>query len=241
MIKVFPALKTFDYTGFYGGGWNLEHFVYDVENMVFKEIGFPCFEEPFSAFIRFHDDIPPKTPLLSLDEEVTHESQFRDLLNANTDNLFDFIHQFACLDAIYVRASFIELEEFVQLLLSLKDIPSLSFNIEYQDFYPDLCKETFKATTVFLEVHESKLPSFLEWLATCLPNLEELGIELSDGPVSHDETKDSESKSTFEFWKKLIESRPNLSKIHLPNDFPTRCQIEKKYPHILVGNKCKAR
>ncbi|KAJ9066943.1 hypothetical protein DSO57_1004706 [Entomophthora muscae] len=271
IIGRFPALKTFDYTGPYLHGYQFDHFVYDVENMVFKEISLADRDAPMSAFLRFQDDIPPKTPLFSsvkndsiserdelaafmrslkdmhsktpLDssaKKITHESQLRDLFNAHTYKFFEFIPRFNCLDAIDVSTPFIDQEEFIELLLSLKDTRSLSFDFGYQDFSPDLCKETFKATTVFLEVNNSKLTLVLEWLTSCFPNLEELSINLLDGPANYDETK-SEFQSTFELWEKMIESRPNLSRIHLPNDVFTQCQIEKKYPHILVDNKCKAR
>ncbi|KAJ9078358.1 hypothetical protein DSO57_1007395 [Entomophthora muscae] len=237
---IFPALKTLDYAGPNSSGFQFTHFVYDVENMVFKEICFSSRGSSLNAVLHFRDDIPSKTPLLSSDQEVTHESQFKDLLNANIRSLFDFIQQFAYLDAIDLEPNSLGQEKFVELLLTLKDIRSLSFDIEYQDFSSDLCKETFKATTVFLKVHESKLPSVLDWLASCFPNLVELGIYLSYDPAKYDGTKKSESKSIFEFWEKLIGNRPNLSKIHLPNAVFSRWQIEKKYPHILVGNKCKA-
>ncbi|KAJ9066950.1 hypothetical protein DSO57_1004712 [Entomophthora muscae] len=240
IIKRFPALKTLDYTGPYINGYQFNHFFYDIENMVFKEINLSDRVSPLSALICFHDDIPSKTPLLSSEQEVTHESQFRALRNIGIYKFFELIPQITCLDAIDVTSRFLEQEKFVELLLSLKDIRSLSFDFGYHDFSPDLYKETFKATTVFLEVNKSNLTLVLEWLANCFPSLEELGIYLSDGPANYDETK-SEFKSTFEFWEKLVESRPNLSKIHLPNDVFSRCQIEKKYPHILVGNKCKAR
>ncbi|KAJ9054728.1 hypothetical protein DSO57_1011040 [Entomophthora muscae] len=240
IIESFPALKTFDYTGPYLHGYQFDHFIYDVENMVFKEISLADRDAPMSAFLRFRDDIPSKTPLFSSCKEATCESQFEDLFTTYTHKFFELIPQFTCLDAIDVTTPFIDQEEFIALLLSLKDIRSLSFDFKYQDFSPDLCKETFNATTVFLEVNKLKLPLVLEWLASCFPNLEELSINLLDGPANYDETK-SEFKSTFELWEKMIESRPNLSRIHLPNDVFTQCQIEKKYPQILVDNKCKAR
>ncbi|KAJ9066959.1 hypothetical protein DSO57_1004721 [Entomophthora muscae] len=37
IIKIFPALKTLDYAGPNSSGFQFTHFVYDVENMVFKE------------------------------------------------------------------------------------------------------------------------------------------------------------------------------------------------------------
>ncbi|KAJ9054733.1 hypothetical protein DSO57_1011045 [Entomophthora muscae] len=236
----FPALKTFEYAGPDLDGFQFTHFVYDVENMVFKKIGCESKNTFFSAVLHFQDDIPSKTPLLSSNQEANHMSQFKDFLNNNVYKFAEFIPRFNCLDAIDVTSRFFEQEEFIALLLSLKDIRSLSFDFKYQDFSPDLCKETFNATTVFLEVNKLKLPLVLEWLASCFPNLEELSINLLDGPANYDETK-SEFKSTFELWEKMIESRPNLSRIHLPNDVFTQCQIEKKYPQILVDNKCKAR
>ncbi|KAJ9078353.1 hypothetical protein DSO57_1007390 [Entomophthora muscae] len=241
IVKRFPAVKTLEYTNGSSTGYQFEHFVYDVENMVFKEINFPGHEEPLYASLRFDDDIPPKTPLLSSDQELTHESQFRALRSISTYTFFDFIPQFTYLDAIDIIPKCIEQEEFIELLLSLKDIRSSSFDFKYQRFSTDLFKETFKATTVFLEVPESELPVVLEWLASCLPNLEELGIHLTDSLHDRDETKQTESKLTFEFWENLVGKCPNLSKIHLFDDLPFLCQIKKKYPHISVDNKRKKR
>ncbi|KAJ9078352.1 hypothetical protein DSO57_1007389 [Entomophthora muscae] len=240
IVKRFPAVETFEfiYTVIYG--YQFEYFVYDVENMVFKEIRFPGHEEPLYASLRFHNDIPPKTPLLSSHQEVTHESQFHALLSLSTCGFVDLIPQFTYLDAIHIIPECIE-QEFIELLLSLKDIRSLSFDFKYQRFSTDLFKETFKATTVFLEVPESELPVVLEWLASCLPNLEELGIHLRGSLYAHDETKQTESKLIFEFWENLVEKCPNLSKIHLSDDLPFLCQIKKKYPHISVDNKRKAK
>ncbi|KAJ9054727.1 hypothetical protein DSO57_1011039 [Entomophthora muscae] len=229
IIGRFPALKTFDYTGPYLHGYQFDHFVYDQTEM------HPCLHFYVSKTIFLQKHL-----CFHQLRKITHESQLRDLFTAHTYKFAEFIPRFNCLDAIEVSTPFIEQEEFIELLLSLKDIRSLSFDFGYQDFSSDLCKETFKATTVFLEVNHSKLTLVLEWLASCFPNLEELSINLLDGPANYDETK-SEFKSTFELWEKMIESRPNLSRIHLPNDVFTQCQIEKKYPQILVDNKCKAR
>ncbi|KAJ9078350.1 hypothetical protein DSO57_1007387 [Entomophthora muscae] len=185
IVKRFPAVKTFEFIYPMSYGYYFEYFVYDVESMVFKEISFPDIEEdPLSAFLRFHDDIPPKTPLLSSNQEVTHESQFYALHSISTYAFIKFIPRFTYLDDIDICASSsLKQEEFVELILSLKDIRSLSFDFKCQRFLTDLFKETFKATTVFFNLPESELPVVLGWLASCLPNLEELGIHLTDFSV----------------------------------------------------------
>ncbi|KAJ9066955.1 hypothetical protein DSO57_1004717 [Entomophthora muscae] len=241
IIKGFPAVKTINYKGPHLHGYRFDYFVYDVKNMVFKEISFSNRDSLMSAFLRFQDDIPSKTPLLSSDEEVTHESQFHALRSISTYTFFDFIPQFNYLDAIDIIPKSLEQADFIELLLSLKDIRSLSFDFKHQRFSADLCRMTFKATTVFLEVPESELPVVLEWLTRCFPNLEELGIYLSDSMYAYDETKQTESKLTFELWENLVENCSNLSKIHLSDDLPFLCQIKKKYPHISVDNKRKKR
>ncbi|KAJ9069608.1 hypothetical protein DSO57_1016769 [Entomophthora muscae] len=218
IIKRFPALKTFDYTGPFLRGYLFDHFFYDVENMVFKEISFSDRDADISAFLRFRDDIPSKTPLLSSDQEVTHESQFNDLFNISTLKLLELIPRFTCLDAIDINTRFLDPDqEYIELLLSLKDIRSLSFDFDDQDFSTDLFEETFKATNVSLEITESKLPLILEWLASCFPDLEELGIHLSDLPANYDETR--ESKLTFELWEKLIVFVPIFQKSTYPMTF----------------------
>ncbi|KAJ9078343.1 hypothetical protein DSO57_1007380 [Entomophthora muscae] len=236
IIGKFPALKTFEYAVPSLHGFQFTHFFYDVENTVFKEIRFESRDTPMSAFLRFQDDIPLKTPLLSSDEEVTHESQFHALLDIHS--FYYYIPRFTCLDAIDLKTTFLDQEDFIDLLLSLKGIRSLSFDFKYQEFSPDLCKETFKATAVFIEVFEPKLPVVLVWLASCFPNLQELGIHLLDLPDNYEKR---ESKLTFEFWKSLIRNCSNLSIIHLSNVSSSQCRIEKEYPRILVDNKRQLR
>ncbi|KAJ9074559.1 hypothetical protein DSO57_1005011 [Entomophthora muscae] len=162
-------------------------------------------------------------------------------MNANTDSLYDFIHQFTYLDAIHLKPSSLDHEKLSELLLSLKDIRSLRFDFEYHDFSPDLYKKTFKATTVFLEIDDDIYPSVLNWLASCFPNLEELGIDLSEIPCLYAEGEEPDSKSISELWEKLIERCPNLSKIHRSPGAAIQCQIEKKYPHILFDNNFPAK
>ncbi|KAJ9062646.1 hypothetical protein DSO57_1008412 [Entomophthora muscae] len=157
-------------------------------------------------------------------------------MNASTHNLYDFIHQFAYLDAIHVKPGSLNQEEFAKLILSFKDIRSLSLNFELRDFSPDLCK-TFKASTVFLEMEEYLYPSVFEWLASCFPKLEELGIFMQGIPCWYTKREKLDSKSIVELWEKLIESCPNLSKIYRSTAASSQCQIEKKYPHIQFGNK----
>ncbi|KAJ9078344.1 hypothetical protein DSO57_1007381 [Entomophthora muscae] len=240
IIKIFPALKTLDYTGPYLKKHRTDHFVYDVENLVFKEISLSDTSSPAPALISFRDDIPLKTPLLPSDQEVTHESQFHAFYSIGIYKFFELIPQITCLDAIDVTSRFLEQEKFVELLLSLKDIRSLSFDIGWHDLSYKFSKETFKAATVFLLVPEIKLPVILEFLASCFPNLKELGIHLIELPDNH-EARDSQFKHVIELWGKLIENCSNLSKIHLSNGASYRCQIKPKYPHIQVDNKYKAR
>ncbi|KAJ9060044.1 hypothetical protein DSO57_1035067 [Entomophthora muscae] len=57
IVKRFPALKTFEYQVPQLRGYRFDYFVYDVKNMVFKEITFSNRVSPMSAFICFHDDI----------------------------------------------------------------------------------------------------------------------------------------------------------------------------------------
>ncbi|KAJ9066944.1 hypothetical protein DSO57_1004707 [Entomophthora muscae] len=116
-----------------------------------------------------------------------------------------------------------------------KIIPRFTCLDAIENFTPDLCKETFKATTVFLGVPRLKLTLVFKCLASCFPNLEELGIYATDFKANYDETR--ESKLTFELWEKLIDNCPNLSKIHLSKEVPFRCQVEEKYPHLSVDNK----
>ncbi|KAJ9090514.1 hypothetical protein DSO57_1001485 [Entomophthora muscae] len=162
-------------------------------------------------------------------------------MNANTDSLYDFIHQFTYLDAIHFKPGFLDQEEFAEVLLSLKDIQYLSFDFELYRFSLDLCSMTFKATTVFLEVGRYIYPSVLKWLASCFPNLEEFGIYMLGIPRRYAEGEESDSKSIFELWEKLMESCPNLLKIHQSTVASSQCQIEKKYPHIQFDNKFRVK
>ncbi|KAJ9063274.1 hypothetical protein DSO57_1001712 [Entomophthora muscae] len=118
IIKKFPALEKFDYTICGLPGYKINSFRYDVENMVFKKIGLSEGGEETFEGLHFQDDIPSKTPLFSSDEEVTHELQFKLLMNANTDSLIDFIHQFAYLDVIHLKPGSLDQEELAELLLS---------------------------------------------------------------------------------------------------------------------------
>ncbi|KAJ9065037.1 hypothetical protein DSO57_1024014 [Entomophthora muscae] len=241
IIQRFPALKTLEYTGPFFGDYLFDYFVYDAENMVFKEIRF-LLDISCRVHIRFRDDIPSKTPVLPSVKKVTHESQFHALQAIDRRSLYGYIPQFTYVDAVHLFAASRGQEDFVRYLLNLKDIRYLRFHSELQDLPPHLCKETFKATTVFLEVIEPNLPVVLELLATCFPNLQELGIDLialEDNYDPYDYYETGESKMAFTFWEKLVESCPNLSKIHLSDEVPFRCQVGKEYPHILVDNKCQ--
>ncbi|KAJ9054726.1 hypothetical protein DSO57_1011038 [Entomophthora muscae] len=73
----FPALKTFEYAGPPLHGFQFTHFVYDVENMVFKKIGCESKNSFFSAVLHLQGDIPSKTPLLSSNQEANHMSLLR--------------------------------------------------------------------------------------------------------------------------------------------------------------------
>ncbi|KAJ9061097.1 hypothetical protein DSO57_1023996 [Entomophthora muscae] len=237
IVKRFPAMKTFEYKILESTGCGSEHFVYDVENMVFKEISFLGYEGSWSVYLRFRDDIPSKTPLLSSDQEVTHESQFNAHRSIDIFEFSDFIPQFAYVDAIDIDTSSAQQEELLELVLRLKDIRSLSFDFDNETFSTDLYNETFKARTVFLEVYKYEIPDVLLWLTKCFPNLEELGIFLLDHGWGVYKIDYKESKLTFELWENLVENCSNLSKLHLSDDLPFHCQIEQKYPHISVDNK----
>ncbi|KAJ9079446.1 hypothetical protein DSO57_1035293 [Entomophthora muscae] len=231
IIKKFPALKKFNYTAPKLYKPKAVHFVYDVENFVFKDIGFPIIDKPMSTFLRFQDDIPSKTPLLSSVQEVTHESQFNALLSIGIYKFSDFIPQFAYVDAIGIDTSLVQQEELPKLLLRLKDIRSLSFIFDFKSFSTDLCKETFKATTVFLEVHESEIPDVLLWLTSCFSNLEELGICLLNNMCDYYATNHTESKLTFKFWENLVENCSTFQK----STYPTTCLfIFKLNRNILI-------